>query len=78
MTTISLRLPDDLLHEVEERAEALHIPRAEYVRRALEKMNREVLLQRRRSRLMELSLRVREESVKVNAEFGEVEHEPEV
>ena len=76
MTTISLRLPDDLLREVEERAGDLHVPRAEYVRRALERMNREVLQQRRRTRLMELSLRVREESMDVNAEFGEVEHEP--
>jgi len=78
MTTISLRLPDDLLNEVEKRARDLHIPRAEYVRRALERMNREVLQQRRRTRLMELSLRVREESMNVNAEFSEVEHEPEV
>jgi metal-responsive CopG/Arc/MetJ family transcriptional regulator len=78
MTTISLRLPDDLLREVEERAGDLHLPRAEYVRRALEKMNREVFRQRRRNRLMELSLRVREESMHVNAEFSEVEHEPEV
>jgi metal-responsive CopG/Arc/MetJ family transcriptional regulator len=78
MTTISLRLPDDLLREVEKRAGDLHVSRAEYVRRALERMNREVLLQRRRSRLMELSLRVREESMNVNAEFSEVEHEPEV
>ena len=78
MTTISLRLPDDLLNEVEKRAEDLHIPRAEYVRRALERMNRDVLQQRRRTRLMELSLRVREESMNVNAEFSKVEHEPEV
>jgi metal-responsive CopG/Arc/MetJ family transcriptional regulator len=78
MTTISLRLPDDLLNEVEKRAKDLHIPRAEYVRRALERMNREVLQQMRRTRLMELSLRVREESMNVNAEFSEVEHEPEV
>ena len=78
MTTISLRLPDDLLREVEERAGDLHVPRAEYVRRALERMNREVLQQRRRTRLMEISLRVREESMNVNAEFSEVEHEPEV
>jgi metal-responsive CopG/Arc/MetJ family transcriptional regulator len=78
MTTISLRLPDDLLREVEKRAVDLHVPRAEYVRRALERMNREVLQQSRRTRLMELSLRVREESMNVNAEFSEVEHEPEV
>jgi metal-responsive CopG/Arc/MetJ family transcriptional regulator len=78
MTTISLRLPDNLLREVEERAGDLHVPRAEYVRRALERMNREVLQQKRRTRLMEISLRVREESMNVNAEFSEVEHEPEV
>jgi len=76
MTTLSLRLPDNLLHEVDAFAREMHIPRAEYVRKALEQMNMTVAAQRRRSRLMEASLKVRAESMKVNAEFNAVEDAP--
>jgi predicted transcriptional regulator len=76
MTTLSLRLPDDLLHEVDVSAERLHIPRATYVRRALERMNSEVAAQLRRQRLMEASLKVRAESMRVNAEFDAIEDVP--
>jgi predicted transcriptional regulator len=73
MTTLSLRLPDELLHEVDSHAEQLHIPRAVYIRKALEQMNLLVTAQRRRTRLMEVSLKVRAESVRVNGEFDAVE-----
>lgn len=76
MLNISIRLPDRLLHEVDERAQELHIQRAEYVRKALETMNAEVLRQQRRSRLMEVSRRVRRESMKVNKEFSHIEYAP--
>jgi predicted transcriptional regulator len=76
MTTLSLRLPDDLLHEVDASAEHLHIPRAVYVRKALEQMNAAVAAQRSRARLMEASLKVRVESMRVNAEFDEIEDAP--
>ena len=76
MTTLSLRLPDDLLREVDTFAEQLHIPRAAYVRKALEQMNAAVAAQHRRARLMEASLKVRAESMRVNAEFDEIEDVP--
>jgi len=78
MMTISLRMPDDFLHEVDLFAEELHLPRAVYVRKALERMNAAVAEERRRKRLMEVSLKVREESMKVNAEFSEIEDFPNV
>ena len=73
MTSLSLRLPDELLHDVDDFARQLHIPRAEYVRKALEQMNMTVAAQQRRTRLMETSLKVRTESMRVNAEFSAVE-----
>ena len=48
MTTVSLRLPDNLLKEAESGAKILHIPRAEYIRRAIAAMNHEMLAQKRR------------------------------
>ena len=76
--TISLRMPDDFLHEVDVFAEELHLPRAAYVRKALERMNAFVAGERRRKRLMEVSLKVRSESMRVNAEFNEIEDCPNV
>ena len=76
MTTLSLRLPDELLHDIDIHAEQLQLPRAAYVRKALEQMNAAVAAQQRRTRLMEASLKVRAESMRVNAEFSEVEDAP--
>jgi predicted transcriptional regulator len=76
MTSLSLRLPDELLHDVDDFARQMHIPRAEYVRKALEQMNMAVAAKRRRTRLMETSLRVRMESMKINAEFNAVDESP--
>ena len=76
MTTLSLRLPDELLHDVDDFARQMHIPRAEYVRKALEQMNMAVAAQHRRKRLMETSLKVRMESMKINTEFSAIEDAP--
>ena len=76
MTTLSLRLPEELLHDIDTHAEQLNLPRAAYVRKALEQMNAAVAAQQRRTRLMEASLKVRAESMRVNAEFSEIEDAP--
>jgi predicted transcriptional regulator len=39
MTAVSIRLPDDLLKEADKLARELHIPRHEYIRRAIEALN---------------------------------------
>jgi predicted transcriptional regulator len=75
MTTISIRLPEDILNEVDRIAKDLNVPRTEYLRRAILSMNRQVMEDRRRARIMKLSRRVRKESLRVNAEFNEVEHD---
>ena len=76
MAAISLKLPDDLLHASRECAEALRLPRAEYIRRALKRMNRETRARLRAQRLAEVSRRVRGESLRVNAEFAAIERDP--
>lgn len=73
MTTVSLRLPVELLEETESRAKSLHIPRAEYIRRAIIAMNHETIAKKKRERLAKLSQRVRAESMKINAEFDAIE-----
>ncbi len=73
MTTVSIRLPDELLEEADKRAHEMHIPRAEYIRRAIESLNAKAVADQRRHRMMNASRRVREESMRVNAAFDATE-----
>lgn len=75
MSTISIRLPDDILKEVDKIAKDLNVPRAAYLRQAILSMNSKVKEDRQRARIMKLSRRVRKESMRINAEFSEVEHD---
>lgn len=74
MTAFSLRLPDNLMKEVDAKAKILHVPRSEYVRLAINRMNREVAAEERRERLRSVSERVRDESMRIGAEFDAVEY----
>ena len=76
MGALSLKLPDELLKTSGRYAAALQIPRAEYIRRAIERMNRQTAARLRAKRLAEVSRRVRKESMRVNAEFAAVEGDP--
>ena len=76
MNTISMRLPDELLRELDKRAAELDIPRTEYIRRAILAMNRALEDAKLRDRLKRSSLKVRAESMKVNAEFAAIERAP--
>lgn len=78
MTTITVRIPDHLLEELEKQAGELKVPRSVYIRKALEHLNKEVAAKKRSDRLQEVSRRVRSESMKVNAEFSEIEYDPTV
>ena len=76
MEAISLKLPERLLKESGEAARQLQMSRAEYIRSAIEKMNRATQAELRARRLADVSRRVREESMRVNAEFSAIEHAP--
>ncbi len=76
MGAISLKLPDSLLQASGRYAGALRVSRAEYIRRAIERMNRETESQLRAERLAAVSRRVRKEAMRVNAEFATIEHGP--
>ena len=75
MTTISLRLPDDLLETSGEIAGRLKVSRAEYIRRAIERMNDDMTAQARAQGLARASRNVRRESMRINAEFDAVERD---
>ena len=76
MNTVSMRLSDELLREVDKRAVELDIPRTEYIRRAILAMNRALEDAKRHDRLKRASLKVRAQSMMVNAEFAAIERAP--
>lgn len=76
MRAISLNLPDDLLEPTRRYADALGIPRAEYIRRAIAEMNRRSEAKLRAERLAETSRRVRTESMSVLEEFRDADRDP--
>ncbi len=78
MATISIRIQDKDLDELNKRSRTLHIPRAEYVRQAVIAMNKKIDEEQRKKRIIEASRRVRQESMRVNAEFDAVEDAPDV
>ena len=76
MTAISLKLPDALAESSGECARALRLTRAEYIRLAIERMNKETRARLLADRMAEASRRVRDESMRVNAEFAAIEYDP--
>lgn len=76
MAAISLKLPDELAEKSGEYAASLKLSRSEYIRRAVEEMNKRTRARLRARRLAEASGKVRRESMKVNAEFAEIEEDP--
>ena len=75
MLAISLRLSERLLATSDECATALRLSRAEYTRQALERMNRHTRAQMRAHRLQAASRRVRQESMRITAEFDAIEQD---
>jgi|HubBroStandDraft_4_1064222.scaffolds.fasta_scaffold185330_2 metal-responsive CopG/Arc/MetJ family transcriptional regulator len=75
MESISLKLPEELLETSERHARALGISRAEYIRRAIERMNHEAEARIRAERMARASRKVAKESMRVNAEFDRIERD---
>lgn len=74
---VSIRMNDKLLKEMKTNAHRLQLSQTEYIRKAIEHMNNEIERQERKKKLKNASLRVRKESMKINAEFSEIEDDPE-
>ena len=72
MGAISLQLPESLLEASGRCAEASRVSRAEHIRRAIERMNRETRARLRAGRLADVSRK----SIGVNAEFASIERAP--
>ena len=76
MSALTVRLPNNVIDEVNNRAKKLHITRSEYIRKSIENMNKKLQQQERKDRIIKASKLVRKESMVVNSEFSKVEYEP--
>jgi metal-responsive CopG/Arc/MetJ family transcriptional regulator len=76
MSALTLRLPHQVIDEVDHRAKKLHITRSEYIRKSIENMNKELQQQERKDRFFRVSNLVRKESMIINSEFSKVDYEP--
>jgi predicted transcriptional regulator len=76
MGAISLKLPEEILETSRRCADALHLSRAAYIRRAIELMNRRTQAIARAKRLADASKKVRKESLRINREFSAIERDP--
>jgi len=76
MTAVLLKMPEKLLEQSDEIASEMKISRAEYIRRAVDEMNRRVNAGIRARRMAEASKKVRDESMAVNEEFAAFEEDP--
>ena len=77
MSALTIRLPEEVVNEIDMRAQKLHISRSEYIRQSIEAMNKGIYEQERKARLIRVSKQVRKESMAINAEFSKVEYDPE-
>jgi Arc/MetJ-type ribon-helix-helix transcriptional regulator len=75
MSALTIRVPEETINEINKRSKKLHITRSEYVRKSIEIMNKQFADQERRERMIQISKKVREESMVVNAEFEKIEHD---
>jgi hypothetical protein len=73
MKAILLKLPDELVEAGDTCADSLGVSRAEYIRRAIDRMNHETARVQRARDLIKASKKVRAESARVNAEFDAIE-----
>ena len=73
MGAISLKLPKDILEASSRCADTLHLSKAAYIRRAVERMNRQTQALFRARRLAEASKKVRKESIRINRKFAAIE-----
>ena len=75
MKAVILKLPVELVEAGDACADSLGVSRAEYIRQAIDRMNRETARVQRARQLMNASKKVRSESARVNAEFDRIERD---
>ncbi len=74
---VSIRMDDVLFQAMRSKAQILHISQTDYIRKAIERMNDMLTRQEQVQKLQQASMKVRNENMKINAEFSDIEYDPE-
>lgn len=75
MSIMTIRLSNELLSETKKSSKMLRLTHTAYVRSAIMKMNQAVLADKKKRQLQSASLKVRNESMKVNKEFDAIDYD---
>jgi len=74
MNTISIRLPSLVINSIDQNANQFKISRTEYIRKAIDLMNKKIIKLNQRKRMQKASLKTREDSLRINKEFEAIEY----
>lgn len=73
MNLVTIRLEDKLMCRLTKQAQALHLSKTAYIRKAIEQMSQQIESQALKESLMRASLACRAESQRINQEFSQIE-----
>lgn len=73
MIAISVRLPQNLIDEIDNLSNKLHISKTSFIKQAIEKHALYIKELEKNERLRKVSLRVRDSSMEVNQELSDLE-----
>ncbi len=74
---VSIRMDDLMFQAMRNMAGMLHLSQTDYIRQAIARMNDDANRQAQTQRLRQASLKVRSESMKINAEFSDIDYDSE-
>lgn len=75
MPVLSIRIPENIVHEVESKAKFLHISRSAYITQAITSLNKKIGEELLQKQMNKASKKVRKSSMRVNLEFSSIEDE---
>ena len=76
MPILTIRLPDEILHEVDLKSKSLHVSKNAYIQKAINNLNCQINADFKKKRLIKASQKVRSNSMEINNEFSIIENDP--
>lgn len=75
MSVLSIRISEDVVHEVESKAKVLNMSKNAYITQAITNLNKKVGQELLQKQMNQASKKVRKDSMRVNLEFSSTEDE---
>jgi predicted transcriptional regulator len=75
MSTLTIRLSEEVINKTSQIAKKLALSRNDYIKKCILNMNKNIYEQDLKNKLINSSKLVREDNMRVNAEFDKIEYE---